>query len=293
MTRSVTAVSLVALSTVLMARAQPTFRASIDVVRIDVSVMNGLSPVAGLTAEQFAITDNGVPQAVESVSLDRVPLSMTIVLDTSTSMEGERIKDLIDAGQALVKSLRDEDEAALITFAESVRFRVPMTHDRARLLAVLPQLVAEGYTSLNDAAFLAMQLRPIETTDARPVLLVFSDGHDNTSWLTAPQLLEATRRSGMLTHVVELAGASTGVAFRPSDVLGELASAGGGRRWIAASSRDLRGLFGKVLNELRSRYLLTYSPKGVTRDGWHDVKVALKGARGDVTARPGYFIAPQ
>src|SRR6185436_7437408 len=121
---------------------------------------------------------------------------------------------------------------------------------------------------------------------------VFSDGHDNTSWLTAAQLLEATRRSGMLTHVVELsggwltgtgfrpseipgelAGASSAKAFRPSDVLGELASAGGGRRWIAQSSRDLRGLFGKVLNELRSRYLLTYSPSGVARDGWHDVKV--------------------
>jgi hypothetical protein len=156
----------------------------------------------------------------------------------------------------------------------------------------LTGLNAAGFTSLNDAAFLAMQLRPIETADSRPVVLVFSDGHDNTSWLTAAQLLEATRRSRTLTHVVELVGASTGTVFRPSDVLGELASAGGGRRWIAQSSRDLRDLFGKVLNELRSRYLLTYTPKAVTREGWHDVKVTLKGARGDVTARPGYFVAP-
>lgn len=40
-------------------------------------------------------------------------------------------------------------------------------------------------------------------------------------------------------------------------------------------------------------YLLTYVPKGVCRDGWHEVKVALKGARGEVTARPGYFDGAQ
>jgi VWFA-related protein len=161
------------------------------------------------------------------------------------------------------------------------------------LLASLTGLNAAGFTSLYDAAFLAMQLRPLKTFESRPVMLVFSDGHDNTSWLRAAQLLEATRRSRTLTHVVELVGASTGAPFRTSDFLGDLASAGGGRRWTAQSSRDLRDLFGKVLNELRSRYLLAYTPTGVAREGWHDVKVTLKGARGDVTARPGYFVAPQ
>jgi VWFA-related protein len=290
MTRAI-ATGIMIAGAVAIAFGQPTFRSSVDVVRVDVSVMNGLSPVAGLTAGQFAITDNGVPQELESASLDSVPLSLTIVLDTSGSMEGERLKDLIDAAQALVKSLRDQDAAALITFAEAVHFKVPVTHDRQRLLSALTGLVAAGSTSLNDAAFLAMQLRPLDTADSRPVVLVFSDGHDNTSWLSASQLLDATRRSRTLTHVVELSGASSRTNFVPSEVLGELASAGGGRRWIAQSSRDLRDLFGKVLNELRTRYLLTYTPKGVAREGWHDVKVTLKGARGDVTARPGYFVS--
>ncbi len=62
---------------------------------------------------------------------------------------------------------------------------------------------------------------------------------------------------------------------------------------VRQSSRDLRALFGRVLNELRARYLLTYYPVGVTRTGWHDLKVSLKGARGDVTARPGYFVSQQ
>jgi Ca-activated chloride channel family protein len=293
MTRSIAVVFLVALtSAALTAMPQPTFRAAVDVVRVDVAVMDGLSPVPALTLEQFAVTDNGVPQEIESVAIDSVPLNLTMVLDTSGSMQGEPLKDLIDASNALVKSLRDEDAAALMTFSEAVHFRVPMTRDRARLLKSLTGLVAAGQTSLNDAAFLATQLRPIEAEDARSVLLVFSDGYDSSSWLKADQLIEATRRSRMLTHVVELAGRAVSLS-RPRDVLSELASAGGGRRWRASSSRDLRELFGNVLNELRARYLLTYTPKGVAREGWHDVKVILKGARGDVTARPGYFVAAQ
>jgi hypothetical protein len=43
---------------------------------------------------------------------------------------------------------------------------------------------------------------------------------------------------------------------------------------------------------MRARYLLTFAPRGVSRDGWHDLKVTLKNARGDVTARPAYFVPP-
>ena len=80
MTRSIAAAGMIVLVTVAIALGQPTFRSSVDVVRIDVSVMNGLSPVQGLTVERFVITDNGVPQETQSASLDTVPLSLTIVL---------------------------------------------------------------------------------------------------------------------------------------------------------------------------------------------------------------------
>ena len=292
MTRGLSITGLLLMAGAVLS-GQPTFRASVDLVRIDVSVMNGLLPVNGLTVDQFALSDNGVPQELDSVSLDTVPLNLTILLDTSDSMAGERIRDLIDAGTTLVKSLRPEDAAALITFSQPMHFLVPMTRDRDPLLAAVRGLVPAGYTSLNDAAFLAMQLRPIEPGDSRPVLLIFSDGQDSSSWLSTEQLIEAARRSATLTHVIELIGAPSGGLSTPSEVLGDLASAGGGRRWTAQSSRDLRDLFGKALNELRTRYLLTYSPSGVSRGGWHDVKVTLKGARGEVTARPGYFVAPQ
>jgi Ca-activated chloride channel family protein len=295
---------LVTLAATLMATAlihaeqQPVFRASVDVVSIDLSVMNGIKPVAGLTAKNFVVTDNGVPQNVGSVSLDRVPLNLTLLLDTSGSLAGDRLTKLIDAANGLVKSLRPEDTASLITFSEPVKIGVKATKDRAPLVDALKGLTADGATSLNDALFLAFQLRPETVDESRSVLLVFSDGRDSSSWLSGTHAIEATKRSGMIVHIIELVqdqgtGVFAAVRGMPSEFLGRLADTGGGRRWFARSAGDLRELFGRALNELRARYLLTYSPTGVSREGWHDVKVTLKGARGEVTARPGYFAGSQ
>lgn len=266
---------------------QPVFRSGVDVVRIDVSVMNGLTPVPGLTIDHFAVTDRGVAQTLDSVTLDKVPLNLMLVLDTSGSMNGDRLEQLVEATTNLARTLRPDDAAALLRFSEPIRLQVPMTTNRAPLLREIAALEAAGATSLNDAIFLGLQSRPADAGASRPVVLVFSDGRDTSSWLTNNQILEATRRSGVVVHVVELVESA---ASYPSPFLGELADAGGGRRWRALSAGDLRDLFGRVLNELRGRYLLTYSPAGVERDGWHDVKVSLRGARGEVTARPGYFV---
>lgn len=265
--------------------SQPLFKSGVDVVRIDASVMNGATPVAGLTAANFAITDDGVPQSVTSVSLDTVPLNLMLVLDTSGSVAGEPLVALIAAARGLMTSLRADEPAALVTFSDQVRLDVPFTRDRAPMLQALIRLKASGSTSINDAVLLALLHRPPDAIDTRPVMMIFSDGGDTSSWLTSAQAHEAVRRSGMLVHIVELRTAASGNNFAKL-----LARAGGGRVWSATSASALRELFGDVLNELRARYLLTYTPNGVARPGWHDVKVTLKNARGDVTARPGYFV---
>lgn len=270
---------------------QAVFRSGIDVVRLDVSVMNGLSPVAGLTRDHFVVSDNGVDQNVDSVTLENVPLSLTLVLDISASMRGDRLDHLIEGASRLIKALHAQDEAALVTFSEPIRVAVPMTRDRGLLLGGLERLQADGATSLNDAVFAALQLRPLVPSESRPVLLAFSDGHDTASWLRHDQLIEATRRSNVLLHVIELLPPTfpSIAVLRPGDPLRKLAQAGGGRHWASRRASDLNDLFGRALNELRARYLLTYSPTGVEPTGWHDVKVTLKNARGEVTARPGYF----
>ena len=284
MTRVALSALVVIAAVASLTAQQPTFRAAVDVVRIDASVMNGRSAVGGLTKNNFAITDNGVAQTVDSVTLDRVPLNLTLVLDTSESLLGAPFTALIAATRRLVDSLRPDEAATLITFSDQVRLAVQATRDRSSLHSALNGLTAAGATSMNDAIVLSLLHRPPATPDTRPVMLVFSDGRDTASWLMSAQAQMAVRRSGMLVHVVELRTEAGATNFAR-----EVARAGGGRAWSATSAGALRELFGEVLDELRARYLITYYPSGVSREGWHDVKVTLKNTRGNVTARPGYF----
>ena len=279
--------AIVAAAVVASPAAQrPTFKAAVEVVRIDASVRNGRSAIGGLTKDHFAIADNGVPQTIDSVTLDRVPLNLMLVLDTSESLAGAPFTALISATRQLIGSLRPDEAATLVTFADQIRLAVPTSRDRAPMLAALDGLTAAGATSINDAIVLALLHRPPSTPDTRPVMLVFSDGRDTASWLRSAQTQAAVRRSGMLVHVVELRTQAGATVFAR-----EVARAGGGRAWSATSAGALRELFGQVLDELRARYLITYYPSGVSREGWHDVKVTLKNTRGEVTARPGYFAA--
>jgi VWFA-related protein len=263
--------------------AQPppaVFKSGIEIVELDVSVTRGGLPVQGLTARDFALTDNDVAQEVESVMLDRLPLSVTMVLDTSESVAGDRLAHLVQAGDGLTAALRGDDQAALITFSNLVDLRVAMTGDLAAIRSSLQSIHGAGATSLRDAVHFALELQPHDRT--RPLVLVFTDGHDTASWLTEDAVIDSARRIGVVVHAVRV---------ESDKFLERLVDSSGGRTWSATSDRQLRELFTKALEEMRARYLLTYTPSGVARPGWHDVRVRLKNGRADITARPGYFVA--
>jgi VWFA-related protein len=259
---------------------QTTFRSGVEVVELDVSVMRGGAPVAGLTARDFALTDNGVPQDVESVTLERLPLSVTLVLDSSQSVAGDRLRHLVQAGEGLTAALRQDDRAALITFSHMVDLRVPMTGDFQSIRTALGTMTGSGATSLRDAVHLALQLQPRDRS--RPLMLLFTDGHDTASWLTEDAVVDSARRSGVVIHAVRV---------ESDALLDRLTQVSGGRTWSATSDRQLQELFTRALDEMRARYLLTYTPRGVRQPGWHELKVKLKNGGGDVTARRGYFVA--
>lgn len=258
---------------------QTTFRSGVEIVELDVSVTRGGVPVAGLTARDFALTDNGAPQEVASVTLEQLPLSVTMVLDTSQSVAGERLRHLVQAGTGLTAALHGEDRAALVTFSHAVDLRVPMTGDLTAIREALGAMNGNGATALRDAVHLALQLQPHDQT--RPLVLLFTDGHDTASWLTEDAAIDSARRAGVVIHVVRV----------ESDAfLDKLTQISGGRSWSATSDRQLQDLFTKALDEMRARYLLTYTPRGVRQRGWHELKVKLKNGSADLTARRGYFV---
>jgi VWFA-related protein len=266
-------------SAVVALRGQAVFRSAVDVVEVDVAVTRGGKSVSGLSADNFVVTDNGAAQDVTAVMVSAQPLRMTLVLDVSESVAGPRLASLIKASRGLIPALRPRDEMSLITFSHRVTSVVPMGHDPAAVDAALATLTGDGATSLRDAAYLGLAAAPGQPS--RALMLLFSDGLDTASFLTDSAVLAAARRSNTVVHAVHA---------RPDDFLERLVEVTGGRTWSAGSDRQLEELFGRVLDEMRARYVLSYSPSGRQTPGWHQINVSLKGARGDVRARQGYFV---
>jgi VWFA-related protein len=267
------------------APAPPAFRSGIELVRLDVSVMRGGRPVQGLTARDFVVLDNGVEQEIESAALDRLPLDVQLVLDASDSVSGARLAHLLAAATGLLHELRTGDRVGLLTFSDALQVRAAMTGDVASVGAILPAIAGSGQTALRDAVAFGIALRREGAT--RPLMLVFTDGIDNASWLTSEAAIDSARRAGIVTHVVRVRGREPS----SSRFVEDLTEATGGRIWSASSERDLEVLFAEALEEMRARYVLSFSPKGAGGSGWHELDVKLRRGGADIASRPGYFVS--
>ncbi len=259
----------------------PVFSSRVEAVRVEVLVTDRGRLVRGLRPGDFEVFDNGVAQQVDLVAFERLPLNVVLAFDMSDSVAGERLEHLRAAGGALLDQLTDADEAALVTFSHAVAVRSPLTRDRARVRGALDAATGTGRTALVDAVHTSIVVA--ESGVGRALLVVFSDGFDTASWLPADSVLDTARRSDVVAYCV-----STRERL-DSQFAEALASATGGARLEVASTRDLGTAFVRILEEFRQRYLVSYTPRGVSKEGWHRLEVRVKGRRLTVRARPGYL----
>jgi VWFA-related protein len=275
----------------------PTFRTSADAVRVEVLVVEGGRPIAGLQARDFEVTDNGTLQTIRVESLADLPLDVVLAVDVSGSVEGPLLADLVAASQALVARLRPADRGALVTFSNAVAVRHPLSEDLGPLGKTLARLTAVGGTSVVDAVYAGLA----HAERGRPTLLLaFSDGLDTASWLRPEQVLEVARRSEVVLDAVVV-----GELFSPTDpvrarqmletrdelerFLEDMARATGGRLLDGGRGERLGQTFTDALAAFRQRYQITYSLKGPDTRGWHAIDVKVKGRRNAaVRARAGY-----
>ena len=255
-----------------------------EVVRVDVLARDRNGPVRNLTAGDFEILDSGVPQQVELVSFEQVPLTIALVLDGSASIDAERLDNLRDGGRAILENLKADDQVALLTFNDTVELKERLTRDAPRVRAALGRLVSSqdsfSGTALIDASFAAMTL--LDAEPGRALLVAFTDGVDTSSWLNADRVLQAARRSNAVTYGVSTAALPKGSFLR------ELGDVTGGGAIEIRSTAQLRATFVRILEEFRQRYLVSYSPANVPADGWHPLTVRVKNRSVEVRARAGY-----
>jgi Ca-activated chloride channel homolog len=280
--------------------AQQRFRTITDGVRIDVLVTDGRRPIAGLQEKDFILLDQGVRQDIDTIAIEDIPLSMMLALDISESVEGQKLRALVDGVKAAASALGPRDRSALLTFSEEVRLRTPWSPGGSAIVKAVPGLAAGGATALVDAGFAALTLRD-DLPDRRHLVILFTDGDDTSSWLSWRGLLDRAQRTDAVVYGVTQRSWQTGrprslslMVFAsgdgepPGDVVETLADVSGGRVFAARDPDDLRTAFIGIVREFRSRYVLTYTPKNVEATGWHPIEVKLKDRKGTIKARRGY-----
>ncbi len=260
----------------------PTFAVKTEEVRVDVLVTDHGKPARGLRAEDFEVFDNGKPQKITFAGQDHIPFNAILVLDMSSSVAGERLRNLRSASEVLLGELREDERAGLVTFSHIVTVASGLTKDIGLLKTRLEDIEPFGDTAIIDASYAGLILA--EEHPGRPLVIVFSDGLDTSSWLTGSAVLDVAKHSDAVVYAVS-SGRHPKMTF-----LQDLTQLTGGALFKIESTRNLDRLFLEILEEFRQRYLLSYSPSGTPASGWHSLEVRVRKPGLDVKARPGFVV---
>jgi VWFA-related protein len=276
--------------------AQAIFRARTDVVAVSASVKRGNNPVANLTAQDFRLTDNGVAQTIEAVTVESVPLDVTLFMDTSGSTSGalDRMKRNVASIAAM---LRREDRFRLLTIGLAVQTAVPW-QPAGRPIA-LDMAAVPGISLIYDALAVALAHQP--EAGRRHLVVAMTDGEDCGSVADGSRILDMSGRSEAVLHWIYVSSSGDTPEFsvpawctpsdaRDVDFMGESAERTGGGRHQSRFGDPAVKTFAQILDEFRRSYVLRYSPEGVKAGGWHQVRVEVPSQPGlTIKSRSGYF----
>lgn len=274
--------------------AVPRFRTGVAGISIDALVTDRDRPVPNLTAADFELIDSGVPQQVEVAIVKDRPIDVILSLDTSPSIGDAGLRHLVSATDKLFAALTPRDRAALVTGSQAVVIHHGLTGDFDRLRALTRRIGLIGRSAVIDAIYAATTLQ--QSPDRPAMLLIVSDGLDNSSWLSAEDIVDVVRHNALVPYAVALLPhMATGEAFRGGEAavdlfLREFVETGGGQVIPAGNIAEVERHLIAALDNFRQRYLLTYTPRGVERPGWHPVTIKVKNPGWRVDARAGYVV---
>jgi len=284
---------------VLAAQQPPSFRAGIELVSLNVTVMEGQHYVTDLNQEDFSVFEDGVKQDVTFFNKTNLPIALALLLDTSASMDS-KLQTAQEAAIGFAKKLRPQDLAEVIDFDSRVVVLQNFTSRLPELESAIRKTSAGGSTSLYNAIYIALKdLKKVVAKSPdeirRQAIIVLSDGEDTSSLLPFEEVLDLAKRSETAIYSIGLRaneGPSTSTrGFKEAEfVLRQFSQETGGRPFFPNQLADLNGVYGQIAEELSSQYIVGYTSRNPKRDGaWRRIVVRVN--RPNVAARTklGYF----
>jgi Ca-activated chloride channel family protein len=272
---------------------QPLFRSSVRTVSIYATVLDGNGRlVPDLTREDFVVLDDGKPVELTLFSNEPQAFTAVVMLDTSASMTAN-LDFLSNAAEQFLLRLHPGDRARVGAFNDKIQLSDEFTNNRDSLIRDLKDLQFGNPTRLNDA--IGASLDVLEPVDGRRVVLMFSDGEDTASKLGFRTVLDRARNEEVMVYSIglesEFFNGMRVQRSRPSRDLRKIADETGGGYFELEKTAELAPTFTRVAQELRSQYLLGFTP-AVLDSKPHKLEVRLKRPGLNARARKTYVAAP-
>ena len=276
----------------------PRFRSAVDLVSVAAVVRDRKGRfVRNLRKEDFVVEERGVRRdLIDLRADDNAPVRVALLFDVSGSMQlASRLEDARSAARQVLSALRladATDEAAVFSFDMNLQSLQPFTADAGAIERALARVAPYGQTSLYDA----IALTASDVNDSRPgdprrrAVIVFTDGVDTSSTLTAQRVAEIAGGIDVPVYVMTVvssvdreSGSASELAEGP---LRDLSRATGGDLFVTSAPAHESIAARQIVDEMRHQYLMSF--EAAPGAGWHGLSVKTRDKDFVVRARSGY-----
>jgi len=268
------------------------YRAEARLVVLNTSVVDRSGKlVTNLPQSAFRAFEDGTLQQIKLFKHEDVPVSMGIIIDNSASMKTKRQR-VERAAQALVANSNPQDEVFVINFNDDVYRDVDFTSDPKKLAQGLARIDSMSGTAMRDAIKAGVAYAKAKGKHEKKVLVVVTDGDDNMSETTLPEVIrEAQQREVVVYAIGLLSEEEHAAAKRAHEALGEITRSTGGYVWYPNDVDEVARIALEVARDIRSQYIVAYTPSNPRLDGsYRKIRLAVSGPDHPVArTRTGYY----
>ena len=268
----------------------------VNMINLNVSVVDIDGRfIPGLTKDNFEVYEDKTKQSIDLFSVDDLPVSLGFVFDLSGSMKvkAARARETL---REFLKVCNPDNEMFMIGFNNETKLLADFTKDDGEIMNSVAMMPAKGMTALYDAVYMGIE-KLKQGRYKRRVLLVISDGQDNSSRYTEREMRNLVKESD-----VEIFSVGTTAIWQyltTDDIAGmrmleDLSDMTGGSSYFPKNFDQMAAICRHISIQLRNQYSLAYIPTNAAFDGnWRKLRVRLKGVKDGnflvTKTRNGYF----
>jgi len=245
--------------------------------------------VAGLTKDDFVLHEDGILQEIDYFNISgKTKFNLVLLIDISSSMK-DKIGKVKEAARMFLEELMTKDDRAIIVFFNHDVFEdTDFTNDIDELFNSISVAFPFGATALYDAV--AHSIKLLKGVNGRNIVILFSDGEDNSSYIDPYTLI---KRVGDSNSVIYSIGKQM-VTYEDNqyqDLLKKISTSSGGMTFFFENVEEIRKVYSKIQKDIRAKYILQYSPKDdKKRNRFRKISIKLKDKKKyKIRTIKGYF----